>query len=73
MASNDVEKYCICAWSILVTILSSMGNCAVLVATIKYDAIKIDKISKVLRNIVTLNNLDHFSNDRNYRKEFTVL
>jgi hypothetical protein len=48
MVSNpDFEKYCILVWSILVAILSIAGNSAVLIATIKYDAIKIDNISKV--------------------------
>ena len=51
MISKDVEKYCIFVWSVLTTILSSVGNCTVLVATIKYDAIKLDNISKVTTNL----------------------
>ena len=49
MVSHIVEKYCILVWSILTTIVSSVGNCTVLIATIKYDAIKLDNISKVMK------------------------
>ena len=47
----DTEKCLVFVWSVVTTILSLVGNCAVLVATIKYNAIKIDNISKVIFSI----------------------
>ena len=49
----DTEECLVFVWSVVTTILSLVGNCAVLVATIKYNAIKIDKISKVNFNTLT--------------------
>ena len=45
--NSDVERYSILVWSVIATLLSLMGNSVVLVASIKYDAIAIDNISKV--------------------------
>ena len=53
MVCHIVEKYCILVWSILTTIVSSVGNCTVLIATIKYDAIKLDNISKVIKKLLS--------------------
>ena len=47
----DTEEWLVFVWSVVTTILSLAGNCAVLVATIKYNAIKIDNISKVTFSI----------------------
>ena len=52
----DTEECLVFVWSVVTTILSLVGNCAVLVATIKYNAIKIDKISKVNFNTLTNSN-----------------
>ena len=43
----DEERYSVLVWSVITTALSLVGNSVVLVASIKYDAIAIDSISKV--------------------------
>ena len=45
---TDVERYSLITWSSISLIVNLVGNSIVLLATIKYKAIKLDKVSVVL-------------------------
>ena len=45
---SEYERRCMLLWSIVITVVSVVGNTTVLFASIRYNAIKLDKISLVL-------------------------
>ena len=77
----DLARYLIVVWSVLVVVISLVGNVTVLVASLKYHAIKLDKVSVVLiENIaavdivyvvlITIPTIWSISSDQSVVKEF---
>ena len=46
--ASDAERYLFIIWTIITLIMCVSGNILVLVASIRYNAIKLDKVSVVL-------------------------
>jgi len=46
-AGDDIGRYLLFLWALVATVASTLGNITVLVASLKYDAIDVDRVSKV--------------------------
>lgn len=56
---SPTMRYALITWSVLSTILSLSGNTLVLVSSLKYSAIKLDKISVVMMRNIAVADLGH--------------
>ena len=54
---TDPERYILIAWSSIALLGSLFGNSVILLATVKYKAIRLDKVSVVLIKNIAINDL----------------